>query len=105
MLLERLWSSRAWRAPRCCTGPRLRAASGSRRSLQERVTEALSVDARRVTGKRGFSVLHLTEMPAVICELAFGTHPSDAWALLTGQADLLQAYRTALTTYLNEPPA
>lgn len=73
--------------------------------LQERVTEELGTTWRRVEGKHEFPFLQLTEMPAVICEPAFGSHPEDAWTLLTGQVDLLRAYRTALVEYLEAPPA
>lgn len=68
--------------------------------LQEHVTNALGTDPRRVEGTREFPFLQLTRMPAVICEPAFGSAPQDAWALLTGQAELLRAYRQALSEYL-----
>lgn len=68
--------------------------------LQKHVTSALGTEPRRVVGKRQFPFLRLTEMPAVICEPAFGTNPEDAWALLTRQPALLQAYRQALSDYL-----
>lgn len=73
--------------------------------LQEHVTSELGTQDRRVEGTRNFPFLQLTQMPAVICEPAFGSTPSDAWKLLTGQANLLRAYRTALSDFLDRPPA
>lgn len=70
--------------------------------LQTHVMDALGTEPRRVVGTREFLFLRLTEMPAVICEPAFGTHPQDAWALLAHQTALLQAYRQALSAYLRE---
>lgn len=75
------------------------------RLLQEQVTDQLGTEYRRIEGKREFPFLRLTEMPAVICEPAFGSAPADAWRLLTGQADLLQAYRTAVSEFLQRVPA
>jgi N-acetylmuramoyl-L-alanine amidase len=69
--------------------------------LQTHVTDALGTEDRRVVGTQEFSFLRLTEMPAVICEPAFGTNPQDAWRLLTHQPPLLRAYRQALTDYLD----
>jgi N-acetylmuramoyl-L-alanine amidase len=73
--------------------------------LQTHVTDALETEPRRVVGTREFPFLRLTEMPAVICEPAFGTAPQDAWTLLTHQPALLRAYRQALVDYLQGPPA
>lgn len=73
--------------------------------LQEHVTNELGTEPRRVEGTREFPFLRLTEMPAVICEPAFGSASGDAWKLLTGQADLLRAYRDALADFLRTRPA
>jgi N-acetylmuramoyl-L-alanine amidase len=72
--------------------------------LQQRVTDELGTTWRRVEGKDEYPFLRLTEMPAVICEPAFGSHSQDAWTLLTGQVNLLRAYRNALSEYLEAPP-
>jgi len=72
--------------------------------LADSTADALDTIKRRVSGRvpidGGFPFLQGTTMPAVICEPAFGTNLGDAWALLTRQADLMQAYRNAIIDFL-----
>lgn len=72
--------------------------------LHERTITALGTRGRGLkqvsSGGRGDVFLGSTRMPAVICEPAFGSNPEDAWKLLTGQADLLRAYREAIIDFL-----
>jgi N-acetylmuramoyl-L-alanine amidase len=68
--------------------------------LERRAAEALSVPARhRDTVDYPFT--RLTEMPAVICEPAFGSSDGDAFKLLSELPDLMQAYRHGLMTFLD----
>ena len=73
--------------------------------LQMDTLGALDTLDRGVKAKTGFPFLRLTEMPAVICEPAFGSNERDAWRLLTRQCDLLCAYRSALVDFLQEEVA
>jgi len=67
------------------------------RHLHDTTTDRLGTDPRGLKPvMSGYPVLRLTEMPAVIAEPAFGSNSEDAWTLLTGQADVLEAYRTAI---------
>lgn len=69
--------------------------------LQGETVQALGTEDRRVIGRTDLEVLRLTEMPAVVCEPAFGSHEADAWRLLTRQTDLLLAYRKAVIDFLD----
>lgn len=69
--------------------------------LRDGTTHALGT--RNRGGKpvyHGYPFLRLTEMPAVICEPAFGSNEADARALLAGQDQLLGAYADALCDFL-----
>lgn len=70
------------------------------RRLKKKTIGALATRDRGVQARGDLAFLRLTEMPAVICEPAFGTNEDDAWKLLTRQAALMRAYREALRGWL-----
>mgnify|MGYP000338354820 CR=1 FL=1 len=67
--------------------------------LQHETVKALKTRDRGIQARDDLAFLKLTEMPAVICEPAFGSDEGDAWRLLTRQVRLMEAYRTALTSF------
>jgi N-acetylmuramoyl-L-alanine amidase len=72
------------------------------RGLLQTVTRALGTKNRGLKPRFGWPFLSLTEMPAVVCEPAFGSNRSDAWKLTKGQMDLLRAYRAGIAGYFEE---
>jgi N-acetylmuramoyl-L-alanine amidase len=72
------------------------------RGLLQTVTRTLGTKNRGLKQKVGWPFLDLTEMPAVVCEPAFGSNRSDAWKLTKGQMDLLRAYRAGIAAYFEE---
>lgn len=68
--------------------------------LESRVVEALGVPARhRDTVDYPFT--SLTEMPAVICEPAFGSNDGEAFKLMSSLPDLMRAYRDGIAAFLS----
>lgn len=69
------------------------------RLLEDSVSDALDVRTRsRDTVDYPFT--RWTEMPAVIAEPGFGTKDAEAFKILARQAELMQAYRTALIDFV-----
>lgn len=70
--------------------------------LHDEASYALETGQRGLKSiSSGYPFLRLTEMPAVICEPAFGSTSGDAWKLLTRQCRLLKGYRNAITAFLD----
>jgi len=68
-------------------------------ALLDKTTGAIGTVSRGLRPKQGWPFLTLTEMPAVICEPAYGSNTGDAWKLMRKQMELLGAYRSALEAY------
>lgn len=70
-------------------------------NLHTNTVDALDTRPRGLKQKsEQWPFLRLTRMPAVIAEPAFGTFRGDAWRLVTRQADLMEAYRTAIMDFV-----
>ena len=68
--------------------------------LQAQAVKALSLRDRGIRAREDLAFLSGTEMPAVICEPAFGDQEEDAWRLLTRQMELVRGYRMAITEHM-----
>jgi len=75
------------------------------KALLEETTDALGNEPRGAKARNDLPFLRLTDMPAVICEPAFGSNERDAWRLLTRQCDLLCAYRSPLVDFVQQQGA
>jgi len=73
--------------------------------LQDHTTSVLDTRHRGTKRKVGYPFLERTEMPAVICEPAFGSNKEDAFRLLSGLPALIGAYRQSISTFLKKRPA
>lgn len=68
--------------------------------LEEKVSSVLNVRARH-RDTVDYPFVRYTDMPAVICEPAFGSKDAEAFKLLARQAELMKAYRDAIMAFLN----